>query len=387
MGKLYEFIDKPLSGEWGDEDKDGIGTLVLRTTNFTNIGLVDFDNVVTRIIPHKKLKDKYLRNGDIIIEKSGGSPNQPVGRVIYFEGEENKYTFNNFTSVLRVKNIEEVFSKYVFYTLFHYYRIGKTRTFQNKTTGILNLKLDRYIKEIDIEFPSLDEQKEIAQTLELASELIALRKKQLAELDNLIKSTFFDMFGDPVVNEKGWEKYVFSDVAIIDTRMTKEFEKYSDVPHIGIDCIEKDSGKILHYKLIKDSGLISGKYIFDDRHIIYSKIRPNLNKVAMPDFSGLCSADAYPILPVSGKVNKYYLAYILRSEYFLSYILEHSDRTNIPKVNKQQLQGFLLPVPPIFLQKQFAQIVTKIEEQKSLVQKALDESQYLFDSLMSEYFE
>ena len=239
---------------------------------------------------------------------------------------------------------------------------------------------------VDIHLPSLDVQKKITKTLDTVSELIALRKKQLAELDDLIKSTFYDMFGDPENNEKGWRKYAFGDVAIIDTKMTKEFEKYPDLPHIGIDCIEKNTGKILPYQLIKDSSLISGKYIFDDRHIIYSKIRPNLNKVAMPGFSGLCSADAYPILPVSGKTNKYYLAYILRSEYFLTYILEHSGRTNIPKVNKQQLQGFLLPVPPISLQNQFAEIVTKVEEQKGLVQEAINESQYLFDSLMNECF-
>ena len=82
--KLYELIEKPLSGVWGDEDIDGNGIPVLRTTNFTNNGSLSYSDVVTRKIVSNNLKDKYLRVGDILIEKSGGSDKQPVGRVVYY---------------------------------------------------------------------------------------------------------------------------------------------------------------------------------------------------------------------------------------------------------------------------------------------------------------
>ena len=103
MAKLIEITGKVLSGEWGTDDESGNGVPVLRTTNFTNEGIVDYSNVVTRTIQKKNIDAKYLRKGDIIIEKSGGSDKQPVGRVIYFDGPESTYLFNNFTGLLRVK--------------------------------------------------------------------------------------------------------------------------------------------------------------------------------------------------------------------------------------------------------------------------------------------
>ena len=86
MAKLVEITGKAMSGEWGFDDETGNGIPVLRTTNFTNEGVVDYKNVVTRTIIKKNIDEKYLRPGDVIIEKSGGSDKQPVGRVVYFNG-------------------------------------------------------------------------------------------------------------------------------------------------------------------------------------------------------------------------------------------------------------------------------------------------------------
>ena len=69
MAKLIEITGKALSGEWGTDDETGCGIPVLRTTNFTNEGIVNYRNVVTRTITKKKIAEKYLRQGDIIIEK------------------------------------------------------------------------------------------------------------------------------------------------------------------------------------------------------------------------------------------------------------------------------------------------------------------------------
>lgn len=180
----------------------------------------------------------------------------------------------------------------------------------------------------------------------------------------MYKSKFIEMFGDLKNNSKEWNILTFNEFAVIDTNMTKDFEQYSDYPHIGIDSIEKNTGNILEYQLVKDSNLKSGKYLFDERHIIYSKIRPNLNKVALPQFKGVCSADAYPILCLDGIADRNYLGYVLRSEFFLNYILAFSGRTNIPKVNKEQLKGFSMPTPPIELQNQFADFVKQVDKLK-----------------------
>lgn len=114
MARLIDITGKAVSGEWGFDDETGDGIPVIRTTNFTNDGVVNYNDIVTRKIIKKNLDEKYLRKGDIIIEKSGGSDKFPVGRVIYFDGEENTYLFNNFTGLLRVKNQELWYTKYVF---------------------------------------------------------------------------------------------------------------------------------------------------------------------------------------------------------------------------------------------------------------------------------
>ena len=182
--------------------------------------------------------------------------------------------------------------------------------------------------------------------------------------DALVKSRFIEMFGDLNINPNGWELRQFDYFATIDTKMVKDFKKYADYPHIGIDSIQSGTGDLTGYHTVREDSVISGKYFFTPNHIIYSKIRPNLNKVALPEFEGLCSADAYPILPKSN-CNRLFLAYVLRSEYFLDYIVKLSGRSNIPKVNKNQILGFSMPLPPIELQNQFADFVKQVDKSKS----------------------
>lgn len=194
------------------------------------------------------------------------------------------------------------------------------------------------------------------------------------------------MFGDLKRNNMNWPSQIFADFAIIDTTMVHDFEKYSDYPHIGIDSIEKETGKLLDFRSVKEDGIISGKYLFTPKHIIYSKIRPNLNKVALPDFTGVCSADAYPILPKEGTCNREFLAYTLRSPVFLDYILAFSNRTNLPKVNKQQVEGFCCPIPDWELQEKFATFYRQVNGRKLTIQQSLDKLEVLRKSLMQEYF-
>ncbi len=364
MAKLIAITGKAISGEWGSDDIDGTGIPVLRTTNFTNEGYVNYSDVVTRTITKKNITEKMLRHGDIIIEKSGGSDKQPVGRVIFFEGEEGKYLFNNFTGLLRVLDTEKWLPKYVFYAMYANYISGGTVRFENRTTGLHNLQTDSYIAALDIPDRSIEEQTEIVRRLNNIASLVALQKERVDALDLLVKSRFIELFGDLKTNPKGWQIVAFPDFAVIDGNMTTDYEKYANYPHIGIDSIEKGTGALKGYRTVQEDGVISGKYLFTPQHIIYSKIRPNLNKVALPTFTGLCSADAYPILPNKENCNRIYLAVAMRSQYFLDYILQFSDRTNLPKVNRKEISGFKMPLPPLELQEQFAAFVEQTDKSK-----------------------
>ena len=231
--------------------------------------------------------------------------------------------------------------------------------------AVMGLTLNKAtLLEKEIPLPDINEQHEIATKLDKIEALIAERQQQLELIDQAVKSRFVELFGDLKSNPMEWPVVPFTEFAKIDGNMTTDYEKYADYPHIGIDSIEKGTGALKGYRTVREDGVISGKYIFTPQHIIYSKIRPNLNKVALPDFEGLCSADAYPILPNHSNCNRVFLAIALRSEYFLEYILQFSSRTNLPKVNRKEITGFRMPLPPLKLQEQFAAFVEQTDKSK-----------------------
>lgn len=143
---LASVFDKPQGGEWGKDDPDSTGVPVLRTTNFTDEGIIDFTDVATRIIPLDKVEKKSLSKGDILIEKSGGSNDKPVGRVVYFESDDNTYLNNNFTAKLHLNGIFDLNSFYVFKFMFVNYWMGGTKIHEGKTTGIHNIRLNDYLE-------------------------------------------------------------------------------------------------------------------------------------------------------------------------------------------------------------------------------------------------
>ena len=256
---------------------------------------------------------------------------------------------------------------------------------QARGATIKGIKID-IVANVEIPGISYAKQKHIADILYKVKCLISLRKQQLSKLDELVKARFVEMFGNFKNNSKNWPIVKFDELAKIDGNMTTDYEKYADYPHIGIDSIEKETGELKGYRTVKEDGVVSGKYIFTPQHIIYSKIRPNLNKVALPDFEGLCSADAYPILPNPKNCNRIFLALAMRSDYFLDYILQFSARTNLPKVNRKEIAGFSMPLPPLSLQNDFATFVERVNQQKQTVQQSLEKLELMKKALMQEYF-
>ncbi len=143
-----------------------------------------------------------------------------------------------------------------------------------------------------------------------------------------------------------------------------KIDQHANLLNVGPENIESGGG------LNKDSlqsaaniGLISGKYAFDANAILYSKIRPNLNKVALPDFSGLCSADVYPIWPKSERsVDRLFLYYLLTSERFVADATARSFRTGLPKINRPDLETIEVRLPPLPEQRKIAEILQTWDE-------------------------
>ena len=326
---------------------------------------------------YRFLENSNLFGGELILSNIGS-----IGKVFMVPNLHRPMTLASNTVMIRMTHNE--YNKYMYYLL-------KSPFGQKALTSISSgTSMQKFnktqLKSVVIPVAPFEEQSKICNTLDKISRIIELRKQELRQLDDLIKARFVEMFGDFKLNPMDWPIVSFDDIAIIDGNMTTDYERFANYPHIGIDSIEKDTGILKGYRTVAEDGVISGKYVFTPKHIIYSKIRPNLNKVALPSFNGLCSADAYPILPVAGKCNRAFLAYNMRSPYFLDYILQFCNRTNLPKVNRKEIAGFKTPLPPIELQNDFSNFVAQVDKSKIAMQKALVEAQTLFDSLMQKYY-
>lgn len=383
MNKLFlkNIIEKPITGEWGTE---GDLVNVLRTTNFRNDGTLDFENVVTRDISKSKIEQKALRIGDIIIEKSGGSPNQPVGRVVYFEND-GVYLCNNFTSILRPKK-NKVVSKYLFYLLFANHKFGITDKYQNKTTGIINLQLPRYIENVGIPLPPLAEQQRIAKILDAAD---LLRKKTLQIIDSydeLAQSIFLDMFGDPRTNSKKWkiDSAISNSTCIVPGRdKPKSFS--GDIPWITTNDLK-------HLGRTTFSGKNIGLTI-DEVNQVNARIIPkesvlltcvgDLGVVSIANQNMVVNQQLHSF-QTKEKINNVFLMYCLSFQ--TDYMYKMASKTTVPYMNKTICNSIPIIQPNIQLQNQFASKIELIEKQKELAKQSLKESEDLFNSLLQKAF-
>ena len=238
------------------------------------------------------------------------------------------------------------------------------------------------LREQEFSLPSIEEQKVLANKLWAAYRLKESYKKLLAATEEMVKSQFIEMF-DFENNSHNWPVMGFGEFASLDCTMTTDYEYYAEFPHIGIDSIEQNTGRLFGYRTVKEDNVKSGKYIFTPKHIIYSKIRPNLNKVATPDFEGLCSADSYPILANDSVTSKDFLVYLLRSDVFLRYIVPLSNRTGMPKVNREQVEGFRCPIPPKEEQDKFVAIYNQSDKSGFELRKSIKTIDIVIKSLIN----
>lgn len=140
----------------------------------------------------------------------------------------------------------------------------------------------------------------------------------------------------------GWKVVRFKHIASIKSNLVQP-DKYMKYPQIAPDNIEKDTGRLLSHQTVEESGVISGNHLFYRGQILYSKIRPNLNKLTVAPFDGLCSADMYPI---ESKLPTLFMVYSMLSTYFVSQVsLIIQDRVKMPKINQEELGEIKVVVP------------------------------------------
>ena len=305
LGEICDFQN----GLWTGKKPPYKKVQVLRNTNFkNNDGTLNYDDVAEIEVEEKQLLKRLLQPGDIILERSGGGPTQPVGRVAFFEKAE-EFSFSNFTSRVRVLDIDKLYPKFLHWFLILQYVSGKTENLQKQTTGIRNLIFAEY-KEIEIPLPPLDEQKRIVKVLEKklgkVKAAISLRQDAIADTEKILsaklseiftegKEEYFGIYLDKLATlvrgpfggsltkqmfvDKGYAVYEQGNVIGDQTSEFRYFiddEKYREMERFAVlegDILMSCSGTIGKFTYIKDNyveGIINQALL---------KITPNLEKI------------------------------------------------------------------------------------------------------------
>lgn len=251
----------------------------------------------------------------------------------------------------------------------------------------------RDYKNENVYLPSISQQQKIAQTLNKANKLREKHKEQLHELDRLAESVFYDMFGDPVTNPKGWKlDYLKKHLKVIGGYAFKSTAYVEEgIPILRIGNINSGILKI-------DNVVFYEKQINLNRYIV----RPNdivislTGTVGKEDYGNICILDdTYSYyylnqrnakLELNSTIDKWYLALILKNQHIKSKLTGISRGVRQANISNSDIENIVIPIAPTEHQHQFASIIEKIEAQKAKVKAALKESEDLFQRLMQDMF-
>jgi len=379
---LKEAVTNSYAGEWGEDpidfepNPDYELCYVVRNTNFHNDFNLDFSDVAQRHIKKSKAEKIALKKGDILIEKSGGSPIQPVGRVALIDDLpfDKPVVFSNFLQKMEV-NKELFLPEYIFVYLQALYKTGYMDFIQNQTTGIKNLRLDDFFKILIIK-PSIAEQKKVAmkaiECREEAKGLLEKAKIILASIDSFVLGELGIEIERERVSEPAQIWQIWSDA--IEKRLDPMFfhplrlraieaiksanasvvplseavkfrrELVSDIPenapYVGLENIVSNSGEYIETNA-KES--ISSAFVFKKGDVLFPKLRPYLNKVFYADFDGICSTEFHVF--EAEKCDPYFLFSFLTR----SVVVEQTSRlmtgNTLPRLQTEDIENLLIPIP------------------------------------------
>ncbi len=320
------------------------------------------------------IRDYMLEENDLLLSLTGN-----VGRVALLDKKWLPAALNQRVACLRIKD-DRIIKDYLYFALL-------SDKFENdcikSSKGIAQKNMStEWLKDYEIPLPSEQRQREIVSSLKHLSAIIKNKTEQIRQLDNLIKARFVEMFGNVVANDKGWPTEPISKAAPTSSPKIKNNET---VWLLNLDMVESQSGKVISKLIVSEDKINASTCTFDENNVLYSKLRPYLNKVVLPDQEGYCTTELVPLKP-GKELTREFLATLLRSDAFVGYINEKTAGAKMPRVSMNIFRQFECILPPIALQQQFSEFYNQVDKSKFAVQKSLEKTQQLFDSLMQEYF-
>ena len=360
-----------------------IGPQFLRITDIQD-DLVDWENVPYCKIESADLPKYRLASGDIVFARTGATTGKS-----FLVNEPPEAVFASYLIRLRLldKSLLPEFVSLFFQTA-GYWKAIKEGSAGSAQGGFNATKL----RALPIPIPPIPEQKRIVGILDEAFEGIATAKAN-AEKNLQNARALFESHLQSVFTQRGpgWMEKKLSEVcAITSTLVDPRKAEFLDLIHVGAGNIESQTGTFVELKTAREEGLISGKFLFDESMVLYSKIRPYLMKAARPSFNGLCSADMYPLAPVPNEIARDYLFHLLLSKRFTDYAIAGSARAGMPKVNREHLFEFKVWLPAVKEQRKLAAELDGFHERTqrlaSIYQQKLAALEALKKSLLHQAF-
>ena len=281
----------------------------------------------------------------------------------------------------------DIYMEYLYYCLKHY-------NFNNVISGSAQPQITRQgMEKIYVTIGSHNEQMDIVDKLKKVENVIGLRKRELKQLDTLVKSRFVELFGDPVINSRGWKKALIGDDCFVTKLAGFEYTQYINYEDSG-DVVMVKAQNVKNGKLNRKELSFVSNEVSDSLprsqlapgDVVMTYVGANIGDVAIIDneYKYHLAPNVAKIRPDSERYNSIYFMYMLML--LNAYIVKNSADTAKAALGMERIRKLNVSVPPMELQNQFADFVTSIDKSKSKIQKSLEETQLLFDSLMQKYF-
>ncbi|MDK0560222.1 restriction endonuclease subunit S [Clostridium perfringens] len=274
---------------------------------------------------------------------------------------------------LRQKFLPFIFQSEIFWRFAEANKKGSTNFFLNWSD----------FERFEFALPSIQEQDKLIELLWGANNTKEAYKKLLYITDELIKSQFIEMFGDPISNSKKWETDLLKNVApeyaptINDTEL---------VWWLNLDMIEPNSGKLIERVMVPKNDVGNSTSTFDNTMVLYSKLRPYLNKVIVPDAEGYRTTELVGMKPDPSRINKVFLAYLLRSDQFVDFSNRISGGAQMPRMPMKVLREFNCILPPLELQYEFVTLTQNVNKSKVELQQNINNLDKTIKAIMAKNF-
>ena len=366
--KLEDLCDF-ISGLWTGKKPPYVSVGVIRNTNFHKSGNLDFTDIAQLEVEVKQFSTRQLKFGDIVLEKSGGGPKQPVGRVCVFEKEDGLYSLSNFTSAIRIKNPKELDYRYLHYYLKHLYIAGETEKIQTHSTGIRNLQLSQY-KEFSVPLPTLSTQKKIVSKLDTIfaeiDKAMAAAEANATNAEALLESVLRQSY--QVKN--GIKTEELGDVCNITGGGTpsKSNPNYylGDIPWATVRDMNKDFLEETDFKITKEAVKESSTNIIPKNNVVIAT-RVGLGKVCILKQDTAINQDLRGVIPKNpNALDVKYLFFWFKS---ISKVIVDAGRgATVHGVTLPFIKSLRIPVPSIAIQEE---VVAKLEAISEEVKKSI----------------